>query len=177
MLSTPRTPEYETTSEHKPTIHSRSKVIELACIGVKHPDIARYLSIELTTLEKYYPRELYDALNMRVAKLARNLYLDALSGDKKCRQFFLQTKGGFYYSVPPASDNAVDSITNLVKCVLEHDERVNSRDISDTKKQSKRDSKAATMTYPDDILTNRQIDDQSVYVTPKRPPPRFTGAL
>lgn len=87
--------------EHRPTQHSRSKVIEFVCAGFKQDSIAMYFDIDEDTLRKHYRAELDKSNMMRTGKLGRNLYLDALAGDKQAREFWLKTQGRWSYAKPP----------------------------------------------------------------------------
>ena len=91
----------EQPTEHKPTIHNRSKVIEFVCAGFKQKDIAMYFDLDEKTLRKHYRNELDKSNMMRTGKLGKNLYLDALAGDKASREFWLKTQGRWSYAKPP----------------------------------------------------------------------------
>jgi hypothetical protein len=86
---------------HKPTIHSRSKVIEFVCAGFRRSDIANYFRMDEETLNKYYKHELDQSLMHRTARLSRNVYLDALNGCKSSRTFWLTHRGGWYPAKAP----------------------------------------------------------------------------
>ncbi len=87
--------------EHVPSIHTRSKVMEFVCAGFKQQDIAMYFDMDEKTLRKHYRNELDKSHMKRTAKLGKNLYLDALRGDKASREFWLKTQGRWSYAKPP----------------------------------------------------------------------------
>jgi hypothetical protein len=89
---------------HVPTLKTRGLVDNFACCGFTQAQIADYLNIDEITLRKYYREELDHSQMKKTGKLARNLYLDALNGDKESREFYLRTRGGFANAKPKEDD-------------------------------------------------------------------------
>jgi len=109
------------TARHKPTIHTRAKVMEMACLSeVTHEDIALSLNINVKTLRKYYNKELNNVLHSRNAKLSRGLYKDALAGCKKSRMFWLQHRSkSFNNNVADEKiDDVQTALTELQRIML-----------------------------------------------------------
>lgn len=96
--------------KHRPTIHSRSKVIEFVCAGFTQAQIASYMRLDHKTIRKYYANEIDNSLAMRTSKLARNLFLDALKGDRISREFWLKCKGGFSFCVNKDTKSNTDAL-------------------------------------------------------------------
>ena len=103
--------------EHVPTIHNRMKVIEFCCAGFSQDQIASYFSIHADTLRKHYRNELDNSLMMRTAKLSKNVYLDALRGDRWSRNFWLTHRGGWYPARGKEEDAGKDAEASLKKFV------------------------------------------------------------
>lgn len=104
--------------EHRPTMHSRAKVIEFVCAGFKQDSIAMYFDIDGDTLRKHYREELDKSNMMRTGKLAKNLYLDALAGDKSAREFWLKTQGRWSYAKPP-EDEKPSKVESLLERIAD----------------------------------------------------------
>jgi plasmid maintenance system antidote protein VapI len=85
---------------HVPTIETRAKVAGWYAAGVPQSRIAHHLDIDEKTLRKYY-REQLDLCkdNMRDV-IAKNLYQDALNGDKQAREFWLKCQAQWSYARP-----------------------------------------------------------------------------
>ena len=104
--------------EHVPTNKTRSKVIEFVCSGFKQDAIAMYFDLDEKTLRKHYRNELDKSNMSRTGKLGRNLYLDALAGDKSAREFWLKTQGRWSYAKPP-EDEKPSKVESLLERIAD----------------------------------------------------------
>ncbi len=77
---------------HRPTDETRGKVSALSAYGIPHDEIAAYLGITKTTLEKHYRHELTTGLINANAKIAETLYKKAKDGDTTACIFWLKTR-------------------------------------------------------------------------------------
>ncbi len=103
---------------HIPTNRSRGRVIEFVCSGFKQEQIASYFDISVETLHQHYKKELTSSNMTRTSKLGRNLYLDALAGDRWSREFWLKTQGKWSCAKPEELKKVEDSIAFLTQFAL-----------------------------------------------------------
>ncbi len=89
---------------HVPTDENKIIVRELYAAGIKKLRIAERLKIDERTLCKYYENELDNHKDHMIGSLAKNLYQDALDGDKASREFWLKCQGRWSYAKPPEDD-------------------------------------------------------------------------
>ena len=80
---------------YEPTDTARAEVLALAGFGVRHEDIALYLSIDVKTLRKYYSEELKTGSIRANAVIAKTLYNLAKNGDARSCMFWLKTRAGW----------------------------------------------------------------------------------
>lgn len=86
--------------KYTPTDESRKIVRTLYAAGIPIDRICTRLEISQPTLRKYYKADLDDCLDSMIGGMVSNLYQDALSGDKKDREFWLKTVGKLAIAQP-----------------------------------------------------------------------------
>lgn len=100
-------------NEHVPTEATKACVSELNAAGVPQVRIAARYNMNVATLRKHYRAELDEKLDDMNAALGRNLYQDALAGNKKDREFWLRTRAGFVNAKSPEEIEAAKKPTVL----------------------------------------------------------------
>ena len=108
--------EFAQPGEHIPNDKTRQFVADLYLAGIPKIRIAEHMKIDVDTLNKHYYDDLDHGLDTKVSILCSNLYQDALNGDKKDREFFLRTRGGFT-NAQPAPQAPTVSNADLVEFV------------------------------------------------------------
>lgn len=78
---------------YKPTDENRELVRDWYAAGIPMDRIALRLEISNATLRKHYKSDLDDCFDGMVSGMIKNLYQDALGGDKKDRELWLRTRG------------------------------------------------------------------------------------
>lgn len=93
--------------EHEPTPEKRQAVADFYLAGIPQARIASHLGINETTLVKYYRNEMDKNLDTMTTGLAKNLYQDALAGDKQAREFWLKTRARWSFARPDDDKKSV----------------------------------------------------------------------
>jgi hypothetical protein len=81
----------------------------LALAGVARDDIAKAMGMDIKTLNRYYGRDIDEAVREANALVADRLLQKALNGDTTCMLFWLKCKAGWreYAPLPPSLPNGV----------------------------------------------------------------------
>jgi hypothetical protein len=104
------------TLHHHPTAQSRKDVGWFSVSGLNHEQIAEYYDISVPTLYKHYKIELKNTKLLKLRRLSRNLYIDALKGDHKARDLWLAVVGGWVRPVAKTDDkNAAETVLEMLQ--------------------------------------------------------------
>ncbi len=104
-------------NSHIPTDENRTIVRELYAAGICQERIAERLDIDPKTLRLHYRDELDNTKENMISALSKNLYQDALNGDKDSREFWLKCQGRWSYYKPPEQDKSAQVVTLLESIV------------------------------------------------------------
>ena len=110
-------PRNDQPGQHKPTEETRALVKKMYAAGIPQTRICLHLDINVDTLIKYYRAEMDLTLDGMISLLADNLFQDALNGDKRDREFWLRTRGGFVQAQP--QNNAPQVSEALLQQVID----------------------------------------------------------
>lgn len=88
----------------EPTDEQRRTVTDMAAVGITQEQIALYLDIDDNTLRKHFRRELDVAALEANVKVAKSLYVKALSGDIGAAVWWTKTRMGWREKVVHAGD-------------------------------------------------------------------------
>jgi hypothetical protein len=94
---------------HQPTDELRHRARMLALAGVARDDIAKAMGMDIKTLNRYYGRDIDEAVREANALVADRLLQKALNGDTTCMLFWLKCKAGWreYAPLPPSLPSGV----------------------------------------------------------------------
>lgn len=104
--------------EHVPTEITRKVVSELYAAGISMERIADRFDICVNTLKKHYRSELDENLENMIGGMVKNLYQDALSGDKKDRELWLKTRGKLAFAKAAEEKEREDKMISLLEAVV-----------------------------------------------------------
>ena len=82
-------------SPHKPTPETSAQVEALSGYGIKHEEIALYLSIDAKKLRKHYRNVLDTGTVKANVQVARALHKQAMGGNTAAMIFWMKARGGW----------------------------------------------------------------------------------